>query len=90
MLDNKDFVDRLLVKLAYKPNRFKSLFSNSVIFKRKSLHPEMYQDIYNFWLNNSISKVEATSSIFQNISFCNSVNLSQIKISWKKKNLSKI
>ena len=34
--------------------------------------------------------VEGTSSIFQNTSFCNSKNLSQIKISWEKKNISKI
>ena len=34
--------------------------------------------------------VEGTSSIFQNTSFSNSINLSQIKISWEKKNLSKI
>ena len=33
---------------------------------------------------------EATSSIFQNTSFCNSINLSLIKISLKKKNLSKM
>ena len=29
--------------------------------------------------------VEATLPIFQDASFCNNINLSQIKISWKKK-----
>ena len=55
MLDNMDFVDWLSVKLAYKPNRFKCLLCDNVVNKRKSLQPETYQDIYNFWLNNSIN-----------------------------------
>ena len=87
-----DFVDWQSVKLAYKPIRFKSLLSDIVVNNRKSLQPEKHQDIHNFWLNDSINPNDsrATSSIFQNTSFCNSINLSQIKISWKKKNLSKM
>ena len=48
-----DFAEWRSVKLACKPNRLKSLLSNNVINKRKSLQPETYQDIYNFWLKNN-------------------------------------
>ena len=92
MLDNMDFVDWLSVKLAYKPNQFKSLLSDNVVNKRKSLQPETYQDIYNFWLNNSINSNDSRSNVV-NISkhfFLQQYKLSQIKISWKKKNLPKM
>ena len=44
-VDNMDFVDWLSVKLAYKPNWFKSLLSENVVNKRKLLQPEIYQDL---------------------------------------------
>ena len=48
VLDNMDFVDWLSVRLASKPNRFKSLLSDNLVNKRKLLQPETYRDIYNF------------------------------------------
>ena len=53
IVDNMDFRNWLSVKLAHKPNRFKSLISDHVVIKRKLQQPETYQDIYNFWLNFS-------------------------------------
>ena len=63
MLDNMDFVDWLSVKLAYKPNQFKSLLSDNVVNKRKSLQPETYQYIYNFCLNNSINSNDSRRNV---------------------------
>ena len=63
MLDNMDHVDWLSVKLTYNPNRFKRLLSDNVVNRRKSLQPETYQDIYSFWLNNSINSNDSRSNV---------------------------
>ena len=65
MLDNMDFVDWLSVKLAYKLSQFKSLLSDNVVNKRKSLQPKTYQDIYNFWLNISINSNDSRSNVIK-------------------------
>ena len=51
------------MKLAQKSNRFKSLLYDNVVNKTKSLQPETYQDIYNFWLNNSINSHDSRSNV---------------------------
>ena len=82
-----DFVDWLSVKLAYKLSQFKSLLSDNVVNKRKSLQPKTYQDIYNFWLNISINSNDSRSNVIK-ISkhfFLHLYKLSRIKISWKRK-----
>ena len=55
MLDDKDFLSWLSKKLEYKPNRLKSLLQDKAHNIRKSLQPKTYQDVYDFWLQNSIN-----------------------------------
>ena len=40
-----------------------SLLSDNVVNKRKSLQPETYQDVYNFWLNSSINSNDGCSNV---------------------------
>ena len=55
MLDNMDFVSWISNKLGYKPNRMKKLLEEKAYNKQRSFHPTTYQDIYKFWLSNSIN-----------------------------------
>ena len=63
MLDDKDFLSWLSKKLEYKPNRLKSLLQDKAHNIRKSLQPKTYQDVYDFWLQNSINSNDSRSNV---------------------------
>ena len=63
LIQNEDFVSWLSKKLGYKPSRFQSLLKEKVPNKRKSLHVTIYQDIYEFWLSNSVNSNESKTNV---------------------------
>ena len=68
MLDNMDFVSWISNKLGYKPDHTKKLLEEKAYNNWRSFHPTTYQDIYKFWLSNSINS---------NNSRCNIVHISK-------------
>ena len=92
MVNNMDFVSWISSKLGYKPNQIKKLLEQKAYNKRRSFHPITYQDIYTFWLRNSINSNDSICNVV-NISkrtFCSSIDSSQTKILWRKKYTSKV
>ena len=63
MLDNMDFLSWLSVRLGYKPNRMKKLLAEKAPNNRKSLDATVYQEIYNFWLSESINWKDGRTNV---------------------------
>ena len=63
MLDNIDFLSWLSVRLGYKPNRMKKLLAEKAPNNRKALHATVYQEIYNFWLSESINSNDGRTNV---------------------------
>ena len=63
MFDDKDFLSWLSKKLEYKPNQLKSLLQDKAHNIRKLLQPKTYQDVYDFWLQNSLNSNDSQSNV---------------------------
>ena len=65
MLDNKSCLNWLSLAVGYKPNRLKKILSENLPNRRNSakLPPWCHQEIYNFWLEKSITSTDSTSSL---------------------------
>ena len=57
MLDDDGFLNWLSSAVGYKPNRLKKILSENLRNRRNSakLPPSCHQEIYNFWLEKSIT-----------------------------------
>ena len=58
-----DFLSFLYVRLGYKPNRMKKLLVKKAPNNRKSLDATVYQEIYNFWLSESINSNDGRTNV---------------------------
>ena len=73
-LDDKSYFSWLSSALGLKPNRLRSLLEENQENKRNSLKlpSTIYQEIYDFWLENSITSTDSTNNIkrYPKESFC--------------------
>ena len=64
MLDDEGFLCWLSSAVGFKPNRLRKLLSDNQPNKRNSKLPLSYfQEIYNFWLENSITSTDSTNNM---------------------------
>ena len=65
MLDNEGFLNWLSSAVGYKPNRLKKILSENLPNRRNfaKLPPSCHQEIYNFWLEKSITSTDSTNSL---------------------------
>ena len=65
MLGDKGFLNWSSLTVGYKPNRLKKILSENLPIRRNSakLPPSCHQEIYNFWLEKSITSTDSTSSL---------------------------
>ena len=65
MLDDDSFLTWLSSAVGYKPNRLKRILSDKQPNRRNSakLPPSCHQEIYNFWLENSITSTDSTNNL---------------------------
>ena len=63
MLDNMDFLSWLSVRVGYKPNRMKKLLAEKAPNNHKLLDATVYQEIYNFWLSESINSNDGRTNV---------------------------
>ena len=65
MLDDKDFINWLSLAVGLKTNRLKKLLLENLPNKRNSLKlpPSSHQDIYDFWLEKSITWTDSKNNL---------------------------
>ena len=64
MLDDEGFLRWLRSAVGFKPNRLRKLLSDNQPNKRNSKLPlSCFQEIYNFWLENSITSTDSTNNM---------------------------
>ena len=65
ILDDESFLTWLSSTVGYKPNRSKRILSDKQPNRRNSakLPPSCHQEIYNFWLEKSITSTDSTSNL---------------------------
>ena len=64
MLDDEGFLHWLGSAFGFKPNRLRKLLSDSQTNKRNSKLPlSCFQEIYNFWIENSITSTHSTNNM---------------------------
>ena len=65
MLDDKDFIKWLSLAVGLKPNCLKKLLFENLPNKRNSLEmpPLSHQDIYDFWLEKSITSTDSRNNL---------------------------
>ena len=65
MLEDEGFLNWLSSAAGYKPNRLKKILSENLPNRRNSakLPPSCHQELYNFWLEKSITSTNSTNSL---------------------------
>ena len=65
MLEDEGFLNWLSSAAGYKPSRLKKILSENLPNRRNSakLPPSCHQELYNFWLEKSITSTNSTNSL---------------------------
>ena len=64
-LDDEDFINWLSLAVGLRPNRLKKLSLENLQSKRNSLKlpPSSHQDVYDFWLEKSITSTNSRNDL---------------------------